>query len=77
LGVRGRGLLLALEIDRSQLDADDGGLVDTLLEHGVSTTMKGANAIGFSPPLTISDDELEMALHKIVSSLRGLRLGHL
>lgn len=75
LGVRGRGLLLALEIDRSQLDADNGGLVDMLLEHGVSTTMKGANAIGFSPPLTIADDELEMALQKIVSSLRRLRQG--
>lgn len=76
-GVRGRGLLLALEIDRSLLEADDDKLINTLLDHGVSTTTKGADAIGFSPPLTISEDELEMALLRIVASFRALRPDHL
>src|SRR5690606_27694625 len=54
-GIRGRGLLLAIELDLAALGGARAGLDDSIiaacLEHGVSTTM-GLDALGFSPPLT-------------------------
>ena len=69
-GVRGRGLLLALEL--TQPPADEGRLLAALLAQGVSTTTKGDDAIGFSPPLTISEAEIELALEGIGRAVEGL-----
>ena len=74
IGVRGKGLLLALEIDRAQIGAGDDGLVQALFEQGISTTLKGRAAIGFSPPLTISDQEIDTALLGIARALAQVRL---
>jgi len=72
-GVRGRGLLLALELDRTALAGlGESQLLAALLAHGISTTTKGDDAIGFSPPLTISEAEIEVALESITRALHSL-----
>jgi len=72
-GVRGKGLLLAIEFDSAGLNGNDSMLIETLLQHGISTTTKGLGAIGFSPPLTVSDEEIETALAKIAAAFSSLR----
>jgi len=72
-GVRGKGLLLALELDKAALDRiGEPRLLTALLEHGISTTTKGDDAIGFSPPLTISEAEIELALDGVERAVRSL-----
>ena len=56
--VRGAGLLLGLEIDRVASDA-----VAACLEHGVLVGSAGERVLRLTPPLTITDDELDHALH--------------
>jgi 4-aminobutyrate aminotransferase len=64
--VRGKGALLAIELDLERLSAvDDDALLAALRDEGVSTTTKGDDAIGISLPLIISDAEVEMALGAI------------
>lgn len=72
-GVRGKGLLLAIEFNPAELDCDEDVLVETLLQHGISTTTKGHGAIGFSPPLTVSDEEIETALDRITAALSSFK----
>ena len=68
-----QGLLLALELDRTALQArDEPALLTALLATGISTTTKGDDAIGFSPPLTISEPDIESALHRIAEALASL-----
>ena len=56
-GVRGRGLMLGLELD---LDAKP--LATALAEIGLLTIATAGNILRFLPPLTVKDDELEEAL---------------
>ncbi len=56
--VRGAGLLLGLEIDRVASDA-----IAACLEHGVLVGSAGERVLRLTPPLTITDDELDHALH--------------
>lgn len=70
-GLRGRGLLLAIEIDVSKLRFDRSALTDVLLDHQISTTSKGNAAIGFSPPLTVTEQELEFALTQFAKAVGG------
>jgi 4-aminobutyrate aminotransferase len=75
-GIRGRGLLLAIELDLAVLGGARPALGDAIiaacLEHGVSTTTKGEDALGFSPPLTITEDEIDLAIDSIAAALRCL-----
>ncbi|KAA3499399.1 aminotransferase class III-fold pyridoxal phosphate-dependent enzyme [Rhizobium rhizogenes] len=73
LGVRGKGLLLALEIDRAKLPVGDDEIAQALFDQGISTTLKGQDAIGFSPPMTITDEEVETALLRITMALSYMR----
>lgn len=68
-GVRGKGLLLALELDAGRLGFEGAGLIERLLDHQISTTLKGNAAIGFSPPLTATEDELDFALNQIAKAV--------
>lgn len=71
-GVRGKGLLLAIELDLQRLGApNEQHLLSALWASGISTTTKGDDAIGFSPPMTISAEEIDAALAKIAGALRG------
>lgn len=72
-GIRGQGLLLALELHPDQAGGRSApqvarDLVRTCLHRGISSTAKG-DAIGFSPPLTITDDEIDLAFARIEDAL--------
>ena len=69
LGTRGLGLLRAVtfELDEAQRLEDD--LVQAGLLRGVSFTLKGRDAVGFSPPLTITEPDLALALAGVVSAI--------
>jgi acetylornithine/N-succinyldiaminopimelate aminotransferase len=55
--VRGAGLLLGLEIDRVARD-----VIAACLERGVLVCSAGERVIRLTPPLTITDDEIDQAL---------------
>jgi acetylornithine/N-succinyldiaminopimelate aminotransferase len=67
--VRGRGLLLAavLEDERSA-QVTEAALANGLLVNNVSP-----NAVRFAPPLTISPDEIDLALSRFATALSGQR----
>lgn len=77
-GVRGAGLLLALEFDPAMCGADPGpgfaaDLVRACMEGGLSTTSKGDASIGFSLPMTVSDSELDLifaAVRKVAEAIQ-------
>ena len=69
-GVRGLGLMLALTLQPGKLPIgiSSEDLVKLAMQKGVSTTTKDAMAIGFSPPLVISDQEIRLAIDRIVEA---------
>jgi acetylornithine/N-succinyldiaminopimelate aminotransferase len=56
-GVRGRGLLLGLDVDRPAAD-----VVSECLERGLVICTAGERTLRLTPPLTIATDELERGL---------------
>ncbi len=56
-GVRGRGLLLAVETGQAA-----GDVVAECLAHGLLVGTAGENAIRLTPPLTLTDEELDHGL---------------
>lgn len=78
-GVRGAGLLLALEFDTAMCGGGSGAdlaadLVQACMDCGLSTVSKGGASIGFSLPMTVSDAELDLileAVRKVAEALRG------
>lgn len=78
--VRGLGLLLGVELvaDRATREADAAraaAVGRTLFEHGIATAVAGHadNVIKVSPPLTIEEDELVLALDLLAEAVRGAR----
>jgi predicted acetylornithine/succinylornithine family transaminase len=66
-GVRGSGLLLAVELAPG-LDAK--AVYAALLDRGVVTNAVTASALRLAPPLTVSDDEIDEAVVAIASVLQ-------
>jgi predicted acetylornithine/succinylornithine family transaminase len=64
--VRGRGLLLAAELE----GGDAAGVYRRLLERGLVTNAVTSTALRLAPPLTVTDDELTEAVAIIASTLR-------
>jgi acetylornithine/N-succinyldiaminopimelate aminotransferase len=67
-GVRGKGLMLGIEIDGKDVKE----ISKELLEMGVITLTAGGNILRLLPPLTISDDEMKRGLdmmHRYFASL--------
>lgn len=67
---RGKGLLLALDFAPERAgfapgDAFTEALIQAFWDEGLSTTDKGPTSVGFSPPLTISDAEIDEALTRV------------
>jgi acetylornithine/succinyldiaminopimelate/putrescine aminotransferase len=62
--VRGLGLLLAAELDRPA-----GAIVSACLERGLLVTTAGENVLRLTPPLTISAEELDLALATLAEVL--------
>lgn len=72
--VRGKGLLLAIERHRHALaDVSEDRLLQTLLDHGISTTTKGNESLGFSPPMTVSEMDLQWALTAMATALQSFQ----
>lgn len=69
-GMRGLGLLRAISFDAGP-ETTEGQVVAAGLNAGVSFTMKGPDAVGFSPPLVMSEADLELAVHGVVTALDG------
>jgi ornithine--oxo-acid transaminase len=61
--VRGRGLLIGVEIDTRRVGAR--ALAERLLEHGILTCDTHGTVIRFAPPLVITLEELEWATSRI------------
>jgi acetylornithine/N-succinyldiaminopimelate aminotransferase len=55
--VRGLGLLLAVELER-----EAGPVVEAALEHGLVIGSAGPNTLRFTPPLTLTTGEAELAI---------------
>jgi 4-aminobutyrate aminotransferase len=69
---RGLGLLRAITFAVDEPRRSEAELVQAGLTHGVSFTMKGRDAVGFSPPLTIAETELGLALTGVVSAIAAV-----
>jgi 4-aminobutyrate aminotransferase len=69
-GVRGLGLLRAMTFD-PPASLSSGDVVRAGLAHGVSFTLKGNDAIGFSPSLIITEAELGLALNGVLAALEA------
>jgi acetylornithine aminotransferase len=57
LSVRGRGLLLGIEIDGAAAE-----VVEAAREQGLLVLTAGANVVRLAPPLTVAADEVDEAL---------------
>jgi acetylornithine/N-succinyldiaminopimelate aminotransferase len=64
-GVRGRGLLLAVELDRPA-----GDVAAECLERGLVVGTAGETALRLTPPLTITSEERDQALEILEEVLR-------
>ena len=82
--VRGRGLLVGLELvaDRGTKEpADELGraVTDECLERGLSMTIvrsgKIATCFRLAPPLTVTEDEIDLAVEILDSSLTAVLAG--
>jgi 4-aminobutyrate aminotransferase-like enzyme len=63
--VRGLGLMQAAELDR-----DAGAVVTEALARGLVIGTAGPQTLRLTPPLTITDDELELGLELLEGALR-------
>jgi acetylornithine/succinyldiaminopimelate/putrescine aminotransferase len=70
--VRGLGLLRGLAIAEGY---DPGALVADLRARGVLVSIAGGNVLRFSPPLTITQAELDEALVAVEAVLKAARSG--
>ncbi len=68
-GARGLGLLRVLTLSRPLSVASEADAVNAGLGQGVSFAMKGRDAVGFSPPLTITQAELQLAFAGVQSAM--------
>ena len=66
--VRGRGLFVGVEVDRSRVTAR--AVCEALLRHGVLSKDTHGTVIRFAPALTITRDELDIAVDALEAALR-------
>ena len=66
--VRGKGLMLALELKTPELAA---GLVQSAFERGLLLLTAGSRAVRVSPPLVLDPEEAATGLEIIAASLNG------
>jgi predicted acetylornithine/succinylornithine family transaminase len=63
--LRGRGLLLALDVDRPAAE-----VVDACRERGVLVCTAGERTVRLTPPLTISAEEVDLAIQTLTEVLQ-------
>jgi len=66
--VRGKGLLIGVELDTTRVTARK--FVETLLRHGVLSKDTHGTVARFAPPLIVQREELDWAMERIVAALR-------
>ena len=66
-GVRGRGLMLGLKCH-----VPNGDVVSALIHEHMLTVVAGDNVVRLLPPLTMSDEEIELALEKLDAAAKVL-----
>ncbi|HET7402391.1 MAG TPA: ornithine--oxo-acid transaminase [Usitatibacter sp.] len=66
--VRGKGLLIGMELDPARVTARD--FVETLLRHGVLSKDTHGTVARFAPPLVIERHEIDWAVERIRDALR-------
>ena len=66
-GVRGRGLMLGLKCV-----VPNGDVVEALIGDQMLTVVAGDNVVRLLPPLTVSDEEIDLALAKLDSAAKAL-----
>ena len=66
--VRGRGLFVGVEVDRTRVTAR--AVCEALLRHGVLSKDTHGTVIRFAPALTITRDELDIAVDALEAALR-------
>jgi ornithine--oxo-acid transaminase len=66
--VRGKGLLIGLELDPARVSAR--AFVETLLKHGVLSKDTHGTVARFAPPLVITAEEVDWAVERIRDALR-------
>jgi predicted acetylornithine/succinylornithine family transaminase len=70
-GVRGWGLLLAVELDTERLGRTAAQVAATLLAHGVVVNAVTPSALRLAPSLLIDDDEIDLGVRAIHAVLDG------
>lgn len=68
--VRGRGLMIGLEIDKRYFSART--VVERLLEEGILTNDTHESVVRLTPPLVVTHEQLDWALERIERVLREL-----
>jgi len=68
--VRGRGMLIGIEIDARHADART--VVERLLEHGILSKDTHGTVVRIAPPLNIEDSALEWAVGEIRRTLKAM-----
>jgi ornithine--oxo-acid transaminase len=66
--VRGKGLLIGVELDPKRVTARR--FVETLLKHGVLSKDTHGTVARFAPPLIVEREQLDWAMERIVQALR-------
>jgi acetylornithine aminotransferase len=64
--IRGRGLMLAIELDRPCKD-----MLTLALEHGLLINVTVDSVIRLLPPLILSDDEADLLVHELSATVRA------
>lgn len=73
IDVRGRGLLIGMEIDPARCAART--VAERLMEHGVLSKETHHIVLRFAPPLVVTHAQLQEALHAIITVLTELAAG--
>ena len=68
--VRGKGLLIALELDTARVTARTA--CEVFLRHGILTKDTHQTVLRFAPPLVITREEIDEAMHGIRAALAAL-----
>ena len=66
--VRGRGLLIGIELDPARVSARQ--FVETLLKHGILSKDTHGTVARFAPPLIVAREDLDWAVERIRDALR-------
>ncbi|MCU0316566.1 MAG: ornithine--oxo-acid transaminase [Fimbriimonadaceae bacterium] len=70
--VRGRGLLIGVELDES---VDTNAITHALMDHGILTKQTRHRTFRLTPPITIEDDLLDEALDRFEQALASVLQG--